>query len=380
MPLRRQELLIDVQRVVTENTGMNEQCFDLRVAFPPRGVVDAGSDGCFKTLQQSHAQAVPKRHALGIWLFREARCRGIHHRLDLFHAAHRAIRVDQPGRGVEHVAADDQLPHEETDSQLPDYRQCHLVCRSGGHVTALGHDPRFARRSRLITRPQEIGTKRLGSWCVAVAGEHIDQMQDVLAVPLCHSHRDGMRPIELFDEFAVMGHKRVDLRLPAGQRRQMRGRGLIHHVPHHDAAVTHMGRHNRLGIGLRLGPPLPIHPVGTRVGHPHVPAFETRSHAKTRVKQDRHDLQSVRVGRGQKILEVPEKGLGFMVVDQRLEKDPHTVQLKLRGITEFPLQRVVIIMQPHLDVGSGIRGHVIRPPNPPEVIGAPHIVPGRVRL
>jgi hypothetical protein len=71
---------------------------------------------------------------------------------------------------------------------------------------------------------------------------------------------------------------------------------------------------------------------------------------------------------GQEVLEVRQKRLRIVMVDQRLEKDPHAIESHLLGVAQLPVDDRMIVVQPHLDTGRGIGGHVVGAPHPPEII------------
>ncbi|MCU0962958.1 MAG: hypothetical protein MUF48_22930 [Pirellulaceae bacterium] len=71
---------------------------------------------------------------------------------------------------------------------------------------------------------------------------------------------------------------------------------------------------------------------------------------------------------GQEVLEVRQKRLRIVVVDQRLEKHPHAIESHLVGITQFPIDDRMIVVQPHFHIGRGVRGHVVGASHPPKII------------
>ena len=167
---------------------------------------------------------------------------------------------------------------------------------------------------------------------------------------------------------AVACDERVDRRLAFGRGGQVRGGRLVHHVPQRDPLVTRVGRHDGRRVRIRLGPPLRRHPIRTGIGDPDVPTLQTGRHAEARVEQDRHDLQPMLVRSGQEVLEIRQKRLRIVMVDQRLQKHSHAIEPHLPGIAQFPVDDRMIVVQPHLHAGRGVRGHVVRASHPPEVI------------
>jgi hypothetical protein len=91
--------------------------------------------------------------------------------------------------------------------------------------------------------------------------------------------------------------------------------------------------------------------------------------AEAGIKDHGHHAEVVLFAQAEEVLEALEKQFAVALINGRLQKDPHRVELQPLGIAQLAVDDSAVVVHPNLDVVAGIGRHVIVASHSREILG-----------